>query len=257
MICKGIGITALTLVLAGSLGGVGQAQAQEGLDDEAANAEEANTRQIEEDMAAAQVLEEPIHYGVGIRLRYVTIPKFIFELFVEEAKSGIGNVGFGLDFIRRRGDLEIGVGLEYESMSGTDGFWLEKGEDALSPGEAPDFLEFDGFGWITLDVNFIKLKQLGKSKFAIRYGGGFGIGLVLGQVLQTDSTCSSRDINRDGVCTKNTSGQVNDPADLFPVYPVFNALAGVQFRPIPQLVINAEVGIRTAPFIGLSSQYFF
>ncbi len=220
-------------------------------------AEEINSRQIEEDLADAQKLAPKARYGVGLRLRYVTIPKFIIEQFFEEVTAGISSPGVGIDFVRRKGNFELTVGIEYESLNGTDGFWLEKGDDGVTPGETPDFVEFNGFGWVTLDANFVFHKPLGNSKFSLRYGGGFGLGLMLGEVLQTDSVCTSRDINGGGCMKDPNAQQANDPADIPPVFPVVNVLLGAQFRPTPQVVINAEFGIRTAPFIGLSGQYMF
>src|SRR5678816_1638570 len=45
--------------------------------------------------------------------------------------------------------------------------------------------------------------------------------------------------------------------DFPPVFPVVNAIIGVQIRPAPKAVVNIEAGIRTIPFIGISGGYFF
>lgn len=224
---------------------------QDGLDP----TESDQARQIEKDLA--QVAETPVEWGVGLRLRYVVIPKFLLEQFWEEVSTGPANPGFGVDVIRRRGDFEFSFGLEWESLAGDDGFWLEKGDDAVSNGQTPDFVEFDGFSWLTLDASFVFHKPL-HEMFALRYGGGFGLGFIFGEVKQTDSLCTGRNINDPGVCMINQGGeQINDPADIPPVFPVINLVLGGQFRPIPKLAINFEVGLRTAFYTGVGAQYMF
>jgi hypothetical protein len=42
-----------------------------------------------------------------------------------------------------------------------------------------------------------------------------------------------------------------------PVLPIIIGVIGVQFRPLDALTVNLEVGIRTFPFAGISSSYFF
>ena len=197
-------------------------------------------------------------WGIGLRLRYVAIPQFLLEQFWEEVASGSGNPGIGIDAVRRRGDFEFSFGFEYESLAGdSGGFWLEKGDDGVTPGQRPDEVRFDGFGWITLDAAFVFHKPL-HEKFSLRYGGGFGLGIILGDVLQTDAVCTGRNINDPGVCMVDPSAaQVNDPADVPPVFPVINVLGGAQFRPMPQLLINVEIGLRTAPYMGIGTQYLF
>lgn len=196
-------------------------------------------------------------YGVGLRLRGVFEPKFMIELFLEEAASGVFSPGYGLELNRRRGNFELVLGFEYENVSPDDGFYLEKGDDPTMAGEAPDFVEFDGLGWFTVDLAFMFHSPI-NDKVAFRYGAGFGIGIVTGEALQTDSTCSGRDIQND--CTRLPEGpgvQYKDPADLPPVFPVVDLVAGMQFRPTPKMTVNLEGGLRTLFFFGLSSTYYF
>lgn len=226
--------------------------AQGALDDET---EQEQARQIEKDLATPNVT--PVEWGIGIRLRYVTIPKFLLEQFWEEVSSGTGNPGFGVDVIRKRGDFEFSFGIEFESLKGDNGFWLEKGDNAVSNGQTPDFVEFDGFAWLTLDAALIFHKPLNKY-FALRYGGGFGLGVIFGEVLQTDSVCSGRNINDPGVCMVDpNAAQVNEPAGIPPVFPVINLLVGGQVRPVDKVAINFELGLRTAFYAGFGASYMF
>ena len=144
-------------------------------------------------------------------------------------------LGYGLEFVRRKGDFEIHIGIEHENVSPDDGFWLEKGDDPRIDGEEPDFVEFDGLSWTTLDAEFVFLKSLGKG-FELRYGAGFGLGIVHGEVLQTDSMCPADVTDIQEQCTAGGGEQVNDPADLPPVFPVVNILFGGQYSP-PQCPI--------------------
>ena len=42
-----------------------------------------------------------------------------------------------------------------------------------------------------------------------------------------------------------------------PVFPVVNAVIGLQLKPTDHTTINLEGGIRTLPFVGVSSSFFF
>ena len=196
-------------------------------------------------------------YGVGLRLRGVFEPAFMMNLFVEEQTSGgMFHPGFGLELNRRKGEFELVLGLEYENVSPDDGYWLEKGDDGVSPGQFPDFVEFDGLSWFTADLTFM-FHTLMSEKVAFRYGAGFGLGIVFGDALQTDSTCTGP--NFDEQCTPITGGggQINDPADIPPVFPVVNLILGAQFRPSKKVSINVEGGLRTLFFFGISGTYYF
>jgi hypothetical protein len=216
---------------------------------EAARAEPA--AETEADLAPSAV-----EWGVGARLRWIFVPRGLIELFLADAASGVGSPGFGLEAVRRKGDLEIALGLEYESLSPADGFYREKGGDD-SPGSVSaktDFTEFDGFSWLTLDATIVLHRQLAP-KFFLRYGAGLGFGILLGEVRQTDAICTSADVADD--CVAATSGQVDDPADTPPVFPVVNLLVGGQYRHDDKLSFNLELGLRTVFYTGVGATYYF
>lgn len=258
-------VAAMALALGGWQGAKARAQG----DDPAAGAREENAPRegIEggafDDYAKAEEKRKTklqAEYGVGLRFRTVYVPKPIFELFVEEASSGLVQLGYGLELSRRKDKLELVLGFEYENLSPDDGFWLEKGDDPNVDGQTPDFIEFDGLSWISTDFSFIYNAPLGR-RVSFRYGAGLGIGVVLGDILQTDTTCAAGtdDITED--CVPDQAAmegrQLDDPADLPPVFPVVQLLVGLQWRPIDKLSINLETGIRTVGFAGLSSTYYF
>jgi hypothetical protein len=200
---------------------------------------------------------EKVYYGVGLRLRYVFVPKALIELFIGEASSGVAQPGFGLEFVRRKGNFSMHIGIEHESISPDNGWWLEKGDRPGVPGEHPDFVEFDGLRWTTLDAEFVFLKELAKG-FDLRYGAGFGLGIVHGEARQTDSTCPANVTDIQSQCmTDPAAAQVDDPADLPPVFPVVNILVGAQYRPMEKLVINLQGGMRSVFYFGLGTSYYF
>jgi hypothetical protein len=191
-------------------------------------------------------------FGAGLRIRSVHIPKAILELFVEKAGTGVSGVGFGVELYRRKGDFELQVGLEYEGLSGSDGIWVDKGETLTS--DDPDFVEFDSFGWFTIEVNFINHTKLSKY-LALRYGGGAGLGILKGDVIRTDYHCTAED---EQTCSQAPGAEnVQNPYDFPPVFPVINGIIGMQVRPIENVIINVEGGIRTVLFFGATVGYYF
>jgi hypothetical protein len=196
-------------------------------------------------------------YGVGLRLRGVFEPAFMMNLFVEEQTSGgMFHPGFGLELNRRKGEFELVLGFEYDNLSPEDGYWLEKGDDGVTPGQYPDFVDFDGLSWFTTDLTFVFHSPI-SDKVAFRYGAGFGLGVVFGDALQTDTTCTGTDFENDCTLDTGAGSQVNDPADIPPVFPVVNLLLGAQFRPSRSVSINLEGGLRTVFFFGISGTYYF
>jgi hypothetical protein len=58
-----------------------------------------------------------------------------------------------------------------------------------------------------------------------------------------------------GTYSEGTETQV--AYDLPPVFPVVNAIIGLEIKPTDHMTVNIEGGIRTLPFIGISSSMFF
>lgn len=199
--------------------------------------------------------EDKAQLGVQIRLRRVHIPKGLIELFVDTAPAGAAHTGIGADFVRRKGSFEFNVGFEWESLSIEDGVWIDKGDTI--PADEADFLEFDGFGWVTFDASFVWSTPV-HEKVRIRYGAGVGLGIVLGEILRTDYACTSSDVDSCTLRTNPPAENNKEPEDdIPPVFPVINVLAGVQIRPVPNMAINLEAGLRTAPYFGTTIGYFF
>ena len=204
-------------------------------------------------------LDEPptTQFGVGLRLRNVSVPESFFEVFVEDMPGGISHVGIGAEFIRRKGDFEINFGIEYESLKAVDGLWLDKGDQI--PQDSVDLVQFEDFAWVTADVTFVWHTPVHKM-FAIRYGAGIGLGYVMGDVLRTDYDCATGELAVGvGQCSQALDAEDIRASEekIPPVFPVLNALVGGQLRPVEQLAVNFEIGFRTAFYVGTTIAYFF
>jgi Zn-finger nucleic acid-binding protein len=259
----------LLVLCAGSIGSitlVSSAWAQPALDDPAA------PEVISPDPTASG--ETPVEYGVGIRMRGVFLPRGQIELFVERAGDhGSSTFGFGFELTRRRGNVELQLGIEWEGFNPGRGVWIDRGDDVSQPGTSVDVVlprsQHDNpLGWITFEFTFLNHAPITKN-LSVRYGGGAGIGIVRGELLRYDMACAAGGSNENpqDACEPNVppfSGRGSFEGsgtpvayNLPPVFPVVNAIIGLQFKPIEKLTINLEGGIRTFLFFGLSSSYFF
>jgi hypothetical protein len=187
-----------------------------------------------------------VMWGVGLRLRSIFLPEPLIELFVGDAPGGGQHIGYGLEFTRQKGNFTLAFGIEYEMLNATNGIWVERGESI--PQDTVDYVEFDGFNWITADLSFIWRQRLVSDVFFLHYGAGLGIGLLRGQILQTDYACAN---DQTDSCVQDPNAvDIDAPADTPPVFPVVNMIVGFQIRPVKYVSINLEGGIRTVPFIG-------
>lgn len=215
-----------------------------------------------------------VEYGVGVRLRSVWVPKAVLQLFVERSAGGAQNFGFGVDLSRRRGNTELQLGLEYERINIGQGVWINSGENVATGDEAdyvlgPDSTTGSGkqFGWFTLEFTFLNHAEITKW-LAVRYGGGLGLGILIGEIDHYNIICAAGATNAapEPGCVPerfNGTGRYSEGSatlvkyDLPPVFPVVNAILGVQLRATERLTFNIEGGIRTIPFIGTSASMFF
>jgi hypothetical protein len=241
-------VTSILFAMGVMAAGAKAAHAQAALDDDDTNKPAASSTSSDGEPEAK--------VGVGLRIRQTWVPKSIIELFVDKASGGSSETGFGAELFRRKGDFEVNFGIEYESIFVQPGIWVEKGKDPTAGGA--DHVRFDSFGWFTAEVTFLNHTPINKY-FAIRYGGGAGLGILFGKVRRTDSTCDSPDpaLASDTTCHDTPMPNDNTPYNLPPVFPVLNAIIGVQIKPTDNIVINVEGGIRTIPFFGTTLGYMF
>jgi hypothetical protein len=199
--------------------------------------------------------DEP-RVGVAIGLRQTWVPRSIIELFVDKAPGGSSTMGYRFELFRRKGDFEVQLGFEYESIEVQPGIWVQKGQDPTNGGA--DHVFFNNFGWFSIEATFLNHTTINKY-VALRYGGGAGLGILKGTVNRTDSICNSPDPAQanDNSCHDMPNPNQNTPYNMPPVFPVINAIIGVQLRPTDNILINVEGGIRTIPFFGLDVGFLF
>jgi hypothetical protein len=214
--------------------------------------------------------EREVEYGVGVRFRSVWLPKSILQLFVTRAAGGAHNYGAGFELTRRHGSTELQLGFEYEHVNVGQGVWINRGDDVAAGAEADYVLGPNDsghqFGWATVEFTFINHAELTKG-VALRYGGGLGLGILTGELDHYNIVCvGATNAAPEPGCvppryggTGMYSGGNQSPVkyDLPPVFPVVNAILGLQIRPTDKLTINIEGGIRTLPFAGISTSLFF
>ena len=221
---------------------------------------------------AASPGETPVEYGLGVRLRSVWVPKKILELFIERAAGGAQNYGFGVDLTRRRGTTELQLGFEYEHVNVGQGVWINKGDD-VAAGDEADYVLGSGasgnqLGWFTIEFTFINHAEISKT-FAVRYGGGIGVGVVLGELdhynvicvgasnATPEPGCKPTRFGGNAMYSPDPGGETAVAYELPPVFPVVNAILGLEIKPSDHMTINIEGGIRTLPFAGISTSVFF
>lgn len=257
--------TAIFILAAG-----GSALASPALDDDKAASP---TPGADPSVAGQGSAEKGVEYGVGFRFRNVRAPKGMLELFVDSAPGAISNYGLGLDLVRRRGNLEMQLGFEYEKIQPAEGVWIESNSNVANGDEAdfilsPEHNNDKGLGWLTIEFTFLNHTPISKN-FAIRYGGGAGIGVVMGELARYNVVCATGTTNSapEPGCRPMALGGTGSLSmdgggmivkyNLPPVFPVVNAILGLQIRPTESMTINIEGGIRTFPFFGVSGGYFF
>lgn len=213
--------------------------------------------------------ETPVEYGLGVRLRSVWVPQSVLELFIERA-AGAQDYGLGVDLTRRRGTTELQLGFEYDRINVGQGVWIAKGDDVAAGDEADYILGPDAsgnqLGWFTIEFTFLNHAEITK-RFAVRYGAGIGVGILAGELDHNNIICVNATnampepgcvpprFGGQGTYAEGTETQV--PYALPPVFPVINAILGLEIKPTDHLTINLEGGIRTLPFVGVSTSVFF
>jgi hypothetical protein len=223
--------------------------------------------------AAADV----VHYGFDVGVRETFVPSGLLGLFLDHVPGGVANTGGRLDLVRKRGNLELQLGFEYEHITPAAGVYVNKGDgpniapSASSQAAVDYILPNASLAWFTVEFTFLNHAPITKW-LAFRYGGGVGLGILTGSVPRykvfcgagaslsnLSPACTPPEVSSGGKATLDTADLPNQPQpeDTPPVFPVVNAIIGFQLRPIDKLVINLEGGIRTMPFIGTSIGYFF
>jgi hypothetical protein len=222
------------------------------------------------------VQEVPVEYGIDIRARSIFVPKAELQLFLNRAAGSVQDYGIGADFVRRRGNNELQIGVEFENVQPAEGVYINKGDTVpvnsvdyiLSPAESGA-----NFGWFTIDFTFFHHAPINKY-VSFRYGAGAGIGIINGALDHYNVRCAAgaTNANPEPACTPQILGgqaQITDPNgniistntqykySIPPVFPVIDAIVGFQFHPIDKMLVDLELGLHTLPYIGANIGYMF
>lgn len=236
---------------------------------------------VSEEPPAAAVQPNPNQavYGGGLRARWVTLPGWFLGMFTKKNVPLKSSYGFAGEFFRRKGDMDIVVGLSYQKMGPPDGNWLGIGKAAS---EETDLVQFRNFAFASADVAFVWHLAF-NDYIGMHYGAGFGLAIVTGEVLRTSAAnCTEANAGDTSMCRPNvcppsgctetllqaTEGNVdtgpNDPhrfkeKSIPGAIPILNVLLGFNFK-IPEFKgfeMRLEGGFYNAFFLGTAVGYAF
>lgn len=229
-------------------------------------------------VAATAQTASAAKYGLGLRGRVTSVPKWMLGLFLDESVP-LTSYTAGAEFFRRSGNFDLVIGVAYQNLSPKDGNWLGSGNDRSTD---VDFIQFRSLGAWSLDAAFILHTDFNEY-IGMHYGGGVGIGIVTGKMLRTSNGspgCASDPgsvvnchpiVCTTGPCTEAqlrlTEGGGNEGpgnpvrfADnhVPSIYPIVNLVTGLDVRlpTVPGFAIKLDVGYFFPYFFGgLSAAY--
>jgi hypothetical protein len=220
-----------------------------------------------------------VSYGVGLRLRWVSVPKWMLNLFTKQ-NVPLSSYATALELFRRKGEFDFIVSIGYQNMSPPDGNWLGRG---YMPNIDTDYVQFKNLAFWGIDASFV-WHTFFTDWFGMHYGAGLGLGIVTGQMLRTSNTnctdatagdftkCSPKGITctTAGCPDAALAGLGTGPDDpgnphrfvdtnVPPALPIVNVLVGVDFR-LPRVrgwEAKIEGGFYDAFFLGGGVGYTF
>jgi hypothetical protein len=222
-----------------------------------------------------------LSYGVAARLRWVSIPEWMLNLFTKQ-NVPLSSWGTGVEFFRRKGNFDLVGSFSYINLSPPDGNWLGKGD--MHPASVDtDLVQFRNLALYGLDVSFL-WHNFFNDWFGMHYGAGIGIGIVGGTLLRTSNAgcteANAGDLSQchpAGVTCSGTScseqqlaalpPRMDSPStpsrfaesSIPPVLPIVNVLIGFDFR-LPQVrgwEAKLQGGFHNAFFLGGGVGYTF
>jgi hypothetical protein len=232
-------------------------------------------------LAASPTRAPNVSYGVGARLRWVSVPAWMLNLFTKK-NVPLSSWAAAAEFFRRKGEFDFIVSVGFQSLSPGDGNWLGRGHDASID---TDYVQFNGLGFWGVDASFVWHTYF-NDWVGLHYGAGLGLGIVTGQMLRTSNGSGCTEANAGDVtkchpvgiqcmagtgCDSNAIGALgpgpDDPANphrfvdpnVPPVLPIVNVLVGVDFR-LPHVrgwEAKIEGGFYDAFFLGGGVGYTF
>jgi hypothetical protein len=234
-------------------------------------------------LAATPERAANVSYGAGLRLRWVSVPSWMLNLFTKK-NVPLSSYAVAGEFYRRKGEFDFIVSIGYQNMSPPDGNWLGKGHDATID---TDYVQFKGLGFVGIDASFV-WHTFFTDWFGLHYGAGLGLGIVTGHMLRTSngsgctegnagdftkchpigadcppSGCTDASLNmismmNPGPDSAGNPHRFTDP-NVPPALPIVNVVVGVDFR-LPRVrgwEAKIEGGFYDAFFLGGGVGYTF
>lgn len=231
-------------------------------------------------------------HALGLRARWLTVPGWAIAPYVDAHTELNAGWSVGLEYLYRRPAFDVVVSVDYSWLEARSGNYLGGGND---PATETHFIRFDRLSSISADVSLIGHWNL-TPWMEIRFGGGLGIGGVLGNLYQINSNsgCTKENAGDSTVCYPKNVGPIQkvDEAtvqklesvgctpdfanngmdtpshpclrkvDTYPfnarVVPVLNVLLGLRFRAHKNVYIHVDGGFRLAAFyLGAGPEFRF
>jgi hypothetical protein len=231
-------------------------------------------------LAATPGRNPNVSYGTGLRLRWVSVPKWMLNLFTKQ-NVPLSSYAVAGEFYRRKGEFDFIVSLGYQNMSPGDGNWLGKGHDASID---TDYVQFKGLGIVGIDASFV-WHTFFNDWVGMHYGAGLGLGIVTGHMLRTSNGTGCTEANAGDPTKCHPIGAVCPPSgctdaslaalgagpddpqnphrftdpNVPPALPIVNVLVGFDFR-LPRVrgwEAKLEGGFYDAFFLGGGVGYTF
>jgi hypothetical protein len=213
---------------------------------------------------------------VGARFRYVVIPKFYMGLFGDGGTT-VGVPAFGPEFTIRKNHFEYVFSAMYAGYA-MDATPFKAKSDGNAAWEIVD----TNLKALYLMSDFLWSSEM-SPKFAINYGAGFGLGVVLGGDIhrqQARSTGNADDPASYVACAPNAAGtgpaspsnfcgtdnnhygSYSEPswADSGSkpiIFPWLSVQTGFRWKPVRQFAARFDIGwnLLNGPFVGLAANY--
>ena len=146
-------------------------------------------------VATEEAVRPPdLSYGVATRLRWVSVPRWVLNLFTKQ-NVPLSSWASALEVFRRKGDFEFAFSIGYQNMTPADGNWLGKGNNASTD---TDYVQVRGLGFLGIDASFIGHTRV-TDWFGLHYGAGLGIATIFGNVYRTSDSTSCTDANAGNI----------------------------------------------------------
>lgn len=219
--------------------------------------------------------KKAVQYGAGVHFRGIFVPEWFLNAFLD-ASTPLNSVGFGGEFVRRKGNFDLVASVNFGFYSPRDGNYMGNGKN---PAYDADYIQFRNLNVLAFDVAFIWSHDFTKW-FSLIYGAGLGFGIVLGDIYRiSNNGCTPENVsdinrcypkgmdlnNREAWLAAHTGTGGDSPENpwlyredgKWPVIPIVHLLLGVNFKISEQFSVRVDGGFHNAFYVGAAGHYFF